>query len=130
MATLVVTLAPPGLADSDVTRLDIFPGGATPSIYRADTPFWIGYGFAADPGRKGMESALGDAATRFELVVDGKPVATEAELELDGAGPVRKTDLAVFPSGLPAGWHDFVGRWYDEGRLVLSSRASIEFVER
>jgi hypothetical protein len=28
------------------------------------------------------------------------------------------------------GWHDFAGRWYDEGRLILSSRAAIQFVER
>jgi len=43
---------------------------------------------------------------------------------------VRKTDIAEFPSGLSAGWHDFSGRWYDGGKRVLSSRTSIEFVER
>jgi len=43
--------------------------------------------------------------------------------------PVRKTDIAEIPSGLPAGWHDFTGRWYDGGRLILSSRAAIQFVE-
>ena len=45
-------------------------------------------------------------------------------------GRARKTDVAEFPAGLPVGWHDFAGRWYDRGRLILSSRASIEFVER
>jgi hypothetical protein len=34
-----------------------------------------------------------------------------------------------FPSGLPAGWHEFVGRWFDAGTLMLSVRATIEFVE-
>jgi hypothetical protein len=43
---------------------------------------------------------------------------------------VRKTDIAEFRAGLRAGWHDFSGRWYDGGRLILSSRASIEFVTR
>jgi hypothetical protein len=42
---------------------------------------------------------------------------------------VRKTDIAEFPDGLPAGWHDFTGRWYDAGRLILSSRTSIQFVD-
>ena len=44
---------------------------------------------------------LEDVSTRFELDVDGEPV----------------------------GWHDFTGRWYDGGRLILSSRAAIQFVE-
>ena len=48
-----------------------------------------------------------------------------------GAGAsLRKTDLAEFCAGLPAGWHEFVGRWYDDGKLILSSRVTIEFVER
>ena len=28
---------------------------------------------------------------------------------------------------LPAGWHGFTGRWYDGGRLILSSRVAIQF---
>ncbi len=52
------------------------------------------------------------------------------DVQMEGAAPLRKTDLAEFPSGLPAGWHEFVGRWYDGGKLILSSRASIQFVER
>ena len=112
------------------TRIGIFPGGATPTIYPADTAFWIGYGFAPDLGDStGGVQELGEE-TRFELDVDGKSMAMRTDVQMEGAAPLRKTDLAEFASGLPAGWHEFVGRWYDGGKLILSSRASIQFVER
>jgi hypothetical protein len=53
-----------------------------------------------------------------------------SDLRRRGGDVLRKADVAEFPAGLPVGWHDFAARWYDRGRLVLSSRASIEFVER
>jgi hypothetical protein len=109
-------------------RIGIFPGGATPTVYPADTPFWIGYGFAPDVGGSDAEHALGEE-TRFELDVDGSHVEMQSEVEMKGATPVRRTDLVDFSEGLSAGWHEFVGRWYDAGKLILSSRASIEFVE-
>ncbi len=127
MAALVVTVSPAnGLSDKE-GRIGIFPGGATPTMYPANTPFWVGYGFAADPG---SDSALEDASTRFELDVDGEPVSMLTDVHADSGVPVTKTNLAEFPAGLPMGWHEFSGRWYDGGRLILSSRASIQFVER
>ena len=112
------------------TRIGIFPGGATPAVYPADTAFWIGYGFAPELGDAARTTQeLGDE-TRFELDVDGTSVRMRTDMQMEGAALLRKTDLADFPSGLPAGWHEFVGRWYDRGKLILSSRASIEFVER
>jgi hypothetical protein len=111
-------------------RIGIFPGGATPSVYPADTAFWIGYGFAPElRDSAGAIQELGDE-TRFELDVDSTPIDMRTDVQMDGAAPLRKTDLAEFPAGLAAGWHDFVGRWYDGGKLILSSRASIQFVER
>ena len=127
MAALVVTISPAnGLSDRE-GRIGIFPGGATPTMYPANTPFWVGYGFAAD-GAGGAD--VDDAGTRFELDVDGEHVSMLTEVHTDSGQPVRKTNVAEFPGGLPAGWHDFNGRWYDGGRLILSSRATIEFVER
>ena len=79
--------------------------------------------------RAGTTQQLGDD-TRFELDVDGFPVEMRTDLQMEGAAPLRKTDLAEFPAGLPVGWHELVGRWYDSGKLILSSRASIQFVER
>ena len=108
-------------------RIGIFPGGATPTMYPANTPFWVGYGFAADSA---AGADLDDATTRFELDVDGEPVSMLTDVHTDSGLPVRKTNIAEFPAGLPVGWHDFTGRWYDGGRLILSSRASIQFVER
>ena len=127
MAALVVVTVSPASGMSDTEgRLTIFLGGATPTMYAADTPFWVGYGFAAEP-----ESATGldENGTRFELDVDGAPISMLTDTQSESGVAVRKTDIAEFPSGLPAGWHDFSGRWYDAGRLILSSRAAIQFVE-
>ena len=111
-------------------RIGIFPGGAITAIYSADTEFWIGYGFAPDLGGSGVAAQELGEETRFELDVDGTSMEMRTDVQMDGVAPLRKIDLAEFPSGLPAGWHEFVGRWYDEGKLILSSRASIQFVER
>ena len=125
MAALVVTVPLANEGDSD-GRIGIFPGGAIPTMYPAEAPFWVGYGFAADPD---SATRLDDAGTRFELDVDGEAVAMLTDVDSDAGLAVRKTDVARFPSGLPAGWHDFSGRWYEAGRLILSSRAAIQFVE-
>jgi hypothetical protein len=125
-ALVVVTVPPPDRASEGGGRIGIFPGGATPTMYPAGTPFWIGYGFAADPE---SGTGLDGGETRFELDVDGAPASMLTELQPQPNLPLRKTDIATFPAGLPAGWHDFTGRWYDGGRLILSSRAAIEFVE-
>ena len=131
MAALVVVSVSRTNGNGGVSaRIGIFPGGATPAIYPADTAFWVGYGFAPDLGDStGGAQELGEE-TRFELDVDGSSVEMRTDVQMEGTAPMRKTDLADFPSGLPAGWHEFVGRWYDRGKLILSSRASIEFVER
>ena len=47
MAALVVTVSPANGLEQE-GRIGIFPGGATTTMYPADTPFWVGYGFAAD----------------------------------------------------------------------------------
>lgn len=126
-ALVVVTVSPAnGLPDRE-GRIGIFPGGAIPTMYPASTPFWVGYGFAAESDH---ESGLEDDGTRFELDVDGSPVSMLTDVQSEIGLPVRKTDHADFPDGLPAGWHDFSGRWYDGGRLILSTRAAIQFVER
>lgn len=110
-------------------RLDIFPGGTTPAVYPADTGFWIGYGFAPDR-EESLDGPQLNEATRFELDVDGLGAEMQTNLRHAGDVAVRKTDYADFPTGLAAGWHEFVGRWYDRGKLILSHRAAIEFVER
>ncbi len=113
------------------TRLSIFPGAATPSVFAAGEPFWIGYGFVPEPGAEPIGSEMFESETRFELEVDGEPVAIATDVVSgEGGRVVSKHSLATFATGLPAGWHRFSGRWYDQGRLVLSSSASIQFVER
>jgi len=110
-------------------RLDIFPGGATPAVFPARTPFWVGYGFASDSTATGERSLDGDLM-RFELEVDGVSVDAQIELTHQGDAIVRKAVVAEFPSGLPAGWHELAGRWYEGERLLFASRADVEFVER
>ena len=110
-------------------RISIFPGSASPAMFPAATAFWIGYGFSAgSPPSSGVRPTLG-TETRFELAVDGEPIALTTELELENGAPVSKLEIASFPTGLGAGWHRFVGRWYDEGALVLTSDKTIQFVE-
>jgi hypothetical protein len=99
-------------------------------MFPAASPFWIGYGFVPAPGdADGREPGCLSEGTRFELDVDGERVSLTTDLRRDGEARIRRTDFVSFPEGLAAGWHEFVGRWYDGGTLILSSRASIEFVE-
>ena len=128
MAALVVTVSPAnGMGDRE-GRIGIFPGGATPTMYPADTPFWVGYGFAADPEGG---SAFDEPRRRGSSSTwTGSPSRCSPRCTRTTGLPVRKTNIAEFPAGLPVGWHDFTGRWYDGGHLILSSRAAIQFVDR
>jgi len=126
-ALIVVTPPPEGGHARTGDRISIFPGSAAPAMYPAGTPFWIGYGFAAGPGGREKRVALG-AKTRFELEVDGEPVPLETDVEMDDGVAVSKLEIANFPAGLEPGWHRFLGRWYDEGALVLSTDRTIQFV--
>lgn len=133
MAAFVV-VAPPSAGGPPRIgeRLSIFPGSATPSVFRAGVPFWIGYGFVPEPGDlDGDQTDLLDRETRFELEVDDKPVALHTDMRTDrGGAPSSVHSVANFGSGLPVGWHRFSGRWYVAGKLVLSTDRSIEFTER
>jgi hypothetical protein len=120
-------LVPPASVDGSTRtggQLNLFPGSATPAVFAAEEPFWIGYGFVAEPG-----DAI-DETTRFELRIDGRAVAMQSEVRREAGTAVHRLDVAEFPDGLPAGWHELSGRWYEHGRLVLSNRVAIEFVER
>jgi hypothetical protein len=128
MAALVVAVSPANGMGRVDARISIFPGGATPSVFPAGTPFWIGYGFASEEEDETEARVELGTGTRFELDVDGEPVTMRSNLS-DGPS-LRKTDVAEFPTGLAPGWHEFNGRWYDDGQLILSSRSTIEFVER
>lgn len=128
MAALVVVDVERGRRDAAISRLDIFPGGATPSVFAAGSPFWIGYGFAPDSDAPEGTGGI-DEATRFELELDGRRVELRADVRHEAGAITRKTEHVLFPDGLDAGWHTFRGRWYDRGKLLLSSRVSVEFVE-
>ena len=78
MAAFVVVTPPE--ADGAARRLGIFPGSATPDVFPADAPFWVGYGFVPEPAEPGEEPPGLDKDTRFELEVDGVPVAVEDDL--------------------------------------------------
>jgi hypothetical protein len=130
MAALLVVTTWPADREWVGRRIGIFPGGPTPAMFPAGAPFWIGYGFIPTPGElNGDEPGFLSEDTRFELDVDGDHMPLDTDLQREGGTPVLKTDFVNFPSGLPAGWHEFVGRWFDGGSLILSSRAAIEFVE-
>ena len=127
-AFVVVAPSGPSSAPKSGARLNIFPGSATPAVFAAGAPFWIGYGFVPEAG-DGYQATM-HPDTGFELLVDGEPVDLYTDLQVEGGRTVRKFTVADFPDGLPAGWHRLAGRWYDEGVLALTSDESIEFVER
>src|SRR5919204_2662071 len=123
MAALLVLTTSPTETEWIGSRIGIFPGGPTPTMFPANAPFWIGYGFVPAPGElDGAGPGFFSEGTRFELDLDGERVSLDTDLHTEDEAPVRKTDFVNFPSGLPAGWHDFVGRWYDAGSLILTSR--------
>ena len=129
-AVVVAPPAPRGVQLNGV-QLNIFPGSATPSVFPADAPFWIGSAFVPDPADPVVEGsdALYDK-TRFELDVDGAAMRLATDLEIADGRTVQKLSIGIFAVGLPAGWHRFSGRWFVAGKLVLSSDRSIEFTER
>ena len=131
MAAFVV-VAPPAIGNPLRTglQLNIFPGSATPSIFRAGSPFWIGYGFVPDVEDAETGRRVLPEDTRFELEVDGTAVPIHADVTVDGERAAGRLEIASFAAGLPAGWHRFAGRWYDGGRIVLTCDTTIEFVER
>jgi hypothetical protein len=132
MAAFVVAPSSTSGAPRDGERLSIFPGSATPSVFPAGEPFWIGYGFVPEPGEAdGARAEMLDRETRFELEVDGTPVVLHTDVKMDRGGALSSIhSIADFDSGLSSGWHRFSGRWYVAGKLVLSSDKSIEFTER
>jgi hypothetical protein len=131
MAAVVVAPPAPRGVPSNGVPLSIFPGSATPAVFPARTPFWIGSAFVPEPGDTAVEGV--DAfheRTGLELEIDGAPVRLATDLAVEDGRTVQKLSIAVFGAGLPAGWHRFTARWYVAGKLVLSSDRSIEFVER
>lgn len=127
-AFVVVAPNGPSSAPRSGARLNIFPGSATPAVFAAGSPFWIGYGFVPET-REGAKATV-HADTGFELLVDGEPVPLYTDVKTERGRTVKKFTVADFPHGLTPGWHLFAGRWYDEGVLALTSDKSIEFVER
>ena len=125
-----IVVAPPAIGAPLRTglQLNIFPGSATPSIFPACSPFWIGYGFVLDEDAERSRGAVAED-TRFELQVDGIAVPVHPDVT-DGERSTARLEIASFPAGLPAGWHRFAGRWYDRGSLVLTCDTTIQFVER
>ena len=131
MAAFVVVTPPEAPGSPRLgRRLGIFPGSATPAVFPAEVPFWVGYGFVPEPAQPGLEPSELATDTRFELEVDGVQVLVEEDLVIEDGHALSKRCVAHFPSGLPAGWHRLGGRWYDGGSLVLTNDRSIEFVER
>ncbi len=127
MAALVVTVSPANGLGEKKGRIGIFPGGATTTMYpRTRRSGW---------GTDSQQTRLGEPISRTSprgssSTWTAEPVSMLTDVHTDSGLPVRKTNIAEFPDGLPVGWHDFTGRWYDGGRLILSSRAAIQFVER
>ena len=128
-ALVVVTVSPANGMGEKEGRIGIFPGGATPTMYPAEHAVLGGLRLRGRPGERRAGARRGDArgssSTWTESPSRCSPTCTRTPASRCG-----RPNIAEFPAGLPVGWHDFAGRWYDGGRLILSSRAAIQFVER
>ena len=104
MAAFVVVPSPEITAFPDSgARLGIFPGSATPAVFPARVPFWIGYGFVPEPtGAASPPKPTLDERTRFELDVDGSPGCGRRRRR-DGRGAADQQalhrDLRARPGG-------------------------------
>ena len=96
------------------------------STYPAGEPFYVSHGFITD-GSEVQLSQLLDPGTRFELTVDGQPVASALDLDVT-ADPPSKAYVTNFRFGL-AGVHTLVGCWYAQGVLQYCGTRVITFTE-
>ncbi len=100
-AFVVVEPSAPSSVPLTGTRLGIFPGAASPSVFRAGAAFWIGYGFVPEPVANEGTRAL-EPDTRFELAVDGEFVELVTELESSNGthrAAAERRDLSEWASG-------------------------------
>ena len=133
MAALVVAVSPAsGMGRADA-RIGIFPGGATPSVFPAGTPFWIGYGFAPEReerGRRARRARPGHAlrarrGRTARLDAQRPPAARRGHRAQDGRRRVPRRAAGRAGTTSPAAGTTAAGSSSPAGRRSSSSNARL-----
>jgi hypothetical protein len=99
------------------TRISLF---APPLTFPANTPFFIEGGSGCDTTIGDSPSTCMHASTHFDLYLDG--VLQPSTVDVDNTPTFKlKRYLTNYPAGLPAGVHTFVGDFYVNGTLLLTT---------
>jgi hypothetical protein len=125
LAAAMLVVAAPATANSKPTtgtQIHLF---APPTMFPANTPFYIEQGFICDLGDASCIGGFISAQSGFTLYVDGVLQPSTVDVDVVGGG-IEKRYLTNFPNGLPAGEHKFVGLHNADGTLVPVT-ASIDF---
>ena len=105
------------------TRISLFDAPAT---FPANTPFYVEHGSVCDRAIGDTASDCMNAATHFDLYLDGNLQPTKVDIENSPTGWV-KLNLTNYAAGLTAGRHTFVGVWVQGGSPYLTLSARINF---
>ena len=108
-------------------RVNLF---VPPATMPADTPFWIGQGFATDASQGEVPADGAPGFASFELYVDGSAVPLRKDVEFAGGAAAPTVGIVWyhnFATGLAGGTHHFEGRWVAAGSLILQLEADVLF---
>jgi hypothetical protein len=125
IAALVVAASPVAANSTPTTgtRISLFD---PPTMFPADTPFYIEHGSACEAAAGDSAADCMNADTHFDLYVDGSLQPSKVDIENSPAGWI-KLNLTNYPAGLPAGRHTFVGVWLQDGSPYNALSARINF---
>lgn len=112
-------------------RINLFPGFVGPTVYPANTPFFIKHGWGCGD-QASLDARSGDGClnpdTNFVVLVDGQQTHSITDLEVGPGGIVAgKTNLTNFRFGLSPGTHTFEGQWWFDGSLAMLSNVNVLF---
>ena len=129
LATLLSVMATPALAGNRPRSGDRILLGSAPASFAANAPFHIEHGFLCALGHPEddpdcMSEQIGRG--NFELYVDGVLQRSTIDVRVEN-GAIARFWLTNFMSGLPAGTHTFVGKWYQVGSLILTATVDVDF---
>lgn len=122
MAAVLVAASPVAANSTPTTgtRINLFD---PPTTFPANTPFYIEHGSACEAAAGDTAADCMNAATHFDLYLDGTLQPSKVDIENSPEGWI-KLNLTNYPDGLTAGRHTFVGVWIENGSPynVLSAR--------
>jgi hypothetical protein len=128
-AVLALTVALPASANSIPTTGSKLSILNPPTMYPANTPFYVLHGVACFTNSN--VDLCTRAGTYFVLYVDGVQQPSQRYINEgvteDGTPYLQVANLTNFPDGLPAGTYTFTGVFYVAGSFLVERSATITF---